>query len=391
MKKNRKITALLLLFVLVTSLLAGCGKKTSETGGDSSAQTQTADTASEVKSEDTGTATASTDTSGTEATAETGTTTEATALPAGHKADTVKIGFVDVTGTGLISDTLGVARDQGYIDEELGAIGVKAEFVPMTGAGPAINEALAGGSLDIGFLGDVPAIIGKAAGIDTQIISLSGLNSGASLVIPKDSSYQSVQDLKGKKIATQKGAFMHKVFIDILTANGLTINDVEFVNLNAQGSAEALISGSVDGAVVGGSTLSNLIEKGYGRVLVDYRDHPEWNCGGYGEARTAYINENPDIIKALLRALVKAQKLAKEDDTVMVKQWITTGDTESSYEYLYPKHDNYYSIKADDTLIESGRSTIKFLLDNGLIENEINFEDWINKSFYEAAYSELGE
>ncbi len=388
MIKNRKLLSLALMLILVISVAAGCGKKAAETAADTNTGT-----AAETKDEAIEDTAAEETTAGPENTAASDSQAEAQAssIPTGHKADTVKIGFVDVTGTGIISDTLGVARDQGFIEEELGAIGVKAEFIPMTGAGPAINEALAGGSLDIGFLGDVPAIIGKAAGIDTQLISFSGLNSGASLVVPKDSSFATVQDLKGKKIATQKGAFMHKVFIDILTENGLTIEDVEFVNLNAQGSAEALVSGSVDGAVVGGSTLSNLVEKGYGKVLVDYREHPEWNCGGYGIARTDYIKDNPDIIKALLRALVKAQKLAKEDDTIMLQQWTTTGDTETSYEYLYPKHDNYYSIKADDTLLASGNSTIKFLLDNGLIENEYNFEDWINKGFYEAAYSELGE
>ncbi len=388
MKKNRKLLSLALMLILVISVAAGCGKKSAETVTDTN--TGTAAESKEEAIEDTAAEEPAADSENT-ADSDSQAAAQTSSLPTGHKADTVKIGFVDVTGTGIISDTLGVARDQGFIEEELGAIGVKAEFIPMTGAGPAINEALAGGSLDIGFLGDVPAIIGKAAGIDTQLISFSGLNSGASLVVPKDSAFSTVQDLKGKKIATQKGAFMHKVFIDILTENGLTIEDVEFVNLNAQGSAEALVSGSVDGAVVGGSTLSNLVEKGYGKVLVDYREHPEWNCGGYGIARTAYINDNPDIIKALLRALVKAQKLAKEDDTVMLQQWTTTGDTETSYEYLYPKHDNYYSIKADDTLLASGNSTIKFLLDNELIENEYNFEEWINKGFYEAAYSELGE
>ncbi|GEM_PF-832668 len=385
MSNNRKTTALVLLFIFVITITAGCGKKASEanTGTGTRAETAEEGTGSEVKTED--------------AASETGSETKDTAgketsdLPSGHTADKVKIGFVDVTGTGLISDTLGVARDQGFIEEELGAIGVKAEFIPMTGAGPAINEALAGGSLDIGFLGDVPAIIGKAAGIDTQLIVFSGLNSGASLVVPKDADFTSVQDLKGKKIATQKGAFMHKVFIDILSDNGMTIDDVEFVNLNAQGSAEALVSGSVDGAVVGGSTLANLIEKGYGKALVDYREHPEWNCGGYGIARTSYVKDNPDIIRALLRALVQAQKLAKEDDTVMLQQWITTGDTETSYEYLYPEHNNYYSIKGSDAEIASGKNTIKFLADNGLLDNEYDFEEWINKSFFEAAYSELGE
>lgn len=367
MKKRRSYTKLLLILVLIVFSVTGCGKKNK----DVAVQNETLESEKEAN-----VATAD-DTD--------------VALPTGHSANKVVIGFVDVTGTGLISDTLGIARDKGFVEEELSKIGVTAEFVAMTGAGPAINETLASKNLDVGFLGDVPAIIGKANDIDTQLISFSGLNNGASLIVHKDSGYTSLNDLKGKKIATQKGSFMHKVLIDILTANNLTTDDIEFVNLNAQSSAEAFITGNVDGIVVGGSTLSNLIEDGTGEVLVDYRDHPEWECSSYGVARTEFINENPDIMKALLKALVRAQKLAIEDYTVLKDQWISTGNTDSSYEYLYPNHDNYYEIKKTDQNINSGKDTIQFLLDNELITSGFNFEEWINSSFYEAAYSELEE
>lgn len=383
--KKRKGISFILLAVLTMAILAGCGKSDKETNADV-AEVKETKVAEESKvaeeTKDIVTESTSTEEPATEA--------DQSNIPTGHVADTVQIGYVDVSGSGILSDTLGVARDQGFIEEEFNAIGVKAELVPMTGAGPAINEALASSNLDIGFLGDVPAIIGKAAGIDTQLISFSGLNNGASLVVTKGAGYTSVTDLKGKKIATQKGAYMHKVLIDILTDNGLTIKDIEFINLNAQGAAEAFISGNVDGVVVGGSTLSNLVEGGYGDVLVDYREHPEWNCGSYGIARTKFVDENPDIIYALIKALVKAQQLAKTDTDVMLNQWVTTGNTASSYEYLYPEHDNYFTINATEENIASGKSTLQFLLDNELVANSFAFEDWINSTFYEAAYAELG-
>lgn len=368
--KIKKVISLLLAVTLAMAVITGCGKTSTETNSSEQATpevTQAPEVSSEAVSE-----------------------AAESPLPTGHATDTVKIGYVDVTGSGLLSDTLGVARDQGFIEEEFKKIGVTAELVPMTGAGPAINEALASGNLDVGFLGDVPAIIGKAAGIDTQIISFNGLSSGASLVVTKGAGYTSVADLKGKKIATQKGAFMHKVLIDILTANGLTIDDIEFVNLNAQGAAEAFISGNVDGVVVGGSTLTNLVEGNYGEVLEDYREHPEWNCGGYGIANTKFIEKNPDIILALLKSLVRAQQLAKKDASVLSTQWLSTGFTQSAYDYLYPNHDNYYVISSSDVNVAAGESTIQFLLDNQLIANKFEFKDWINSTFYEAAYKELG-
>lgn len=298
--------------------------------------------------------------------------------------DKVKIGFVDVTGTGQISGTLGIAKDKGYIDEELNKIGVKAEFVPMTGAGPAINEALASGNLDIGALGDVPAIIGKAAGIDTELISSAGLSNGASLVIPKNSTITSVKDLKGKKIATQKGAYMHKVLIDILEANGLKIDDIEFVNMNAQNSADALMSGNVDGAVVGGITLAKLVLDNYAKELVDYRENLQWNTATYTIVRTNFAKENPTVIEGILKALLQAKKLCKDDDKASLEQWIRAGNSEETYKYLYPKNDYIDDVEISDEVINSGKSTVEFLKKNDLIKNDVDIHKWINSSYYEA-------
>ena len=74
----------------------------------------------------------------------------------------VNIGFVDTSGSNILLGSEGIARDNGYFEEEFEKIGVKVNLIPMSGAGPAINEALASGSLDIGILGDVPAVNGKA-------------------------------------------------------------------------------------------------------------------------------------------------------------------------------------------------------------------------------------
>lgn len=315
---------------------------------------------------------------------------ESTDFPTGHKADTVKVGYVDVTGGGVLSDMLGVARDQGFIEEELTAIGVKAELVPMTGAGPAINEALASKHLDIGVLGDVPAVIGKASGIDTQVIAYSGLNNGASLVVGKDATYDSLQDMKGKKIATQRGAFMHRTLQYMLNDVGLKESDIEFVNANAQDSAELLVTGNVDGAVVGGVTLTRLVEQGF-KIVCDYKEHPEWTAGSYVIARTEYTQENPDIILAFVQALVKAKNLCEKEKDTLLNQWLSSGESEESYNYLYPDYDNYYSIESNEANIRNGKNTLQFLLDNELIVEGFDIEKWENATFYTEAFKELGE
>ena len=389
--KKRLISSILVL-VLVVSALVGCGQSkqensTEQTSAEAQA-TENGDSKEASSTENGDGQEASPEAAGTE---NTGSNEDSSSVPTGHTATEVNVGYVDVTGGGLNSALSGVAKDQGFFDEEFEKIGVKLNMVPMTGAGPAINEALASGNLDIGELGDVPGVIGKASGVDTQIIAFGGLNNGASLIAGPKTDYKSITDLKGKKIATQRGAFMHRTLSAMLEQAGLTENDIEFVNVNAQEASEMLVTGNVDAIVVGGVTLTRLVEQGY-NIVVDYREHPEFTAGGYAIARTKFIEENPDIILAYVKALVRAQNLAKEDKDTMLKQWESTGESKESYEYLYPNHDNYFAIKPAEGEIENSENTLKFLVDNELIpaENTFDIASWVNSSFYDAAYQELG-
>ncbi|MCR5766651.1 MAG: ABC transporter substrate-binding protein [Treponema sp.] len=308
------------------------------------------------------------------------------------KAKEVNVGYVDVTGSGIITDVKGIARDQGYFDEEFSKIGVKLNLVPMTGAGPAINEALAGGSLDIGELGDVPAVLGKANGVDTILIATGGLLNGASVIAGKGTPYKSLKDLKGKTIATQRGAFMHRTLATLLADEGLTFDDIQFVNVNAQTAAEMLVTGNVDAAVVGGVTLTRLYEQGY-NIVIDYRDNRGGVSGGGTIARRKFVEQNPDVIKAYLTAIARATKYAQENRNELKDLWQSVGESGESYEYLYPNHDNYPDIVAKPESLQNLKDTLSFLLEYDLITKDRNFsvDDWYDGTYAEYAVAEAAK
>lgn len=308
------------------------------------------------------------------------------------KAKEVNVGYVDVTGSGIITDVKGIARDKGYFDEEFKKIGVKLNLIPMTGAGPAINEALAGGSLDIGELGDVPAVLGKANGVDTILISTGGLLSGASLIAGKGTSYKSLRDLKGKTIATQRGAFMHRTLATLLADEGLTFDDIQFVNVNAQTAAEMLVTGNVDAAVVGGVTLTRLYEQGY-NIVIDYRQNRGGVSGGGTIARRKFVEQNPEVIKAYLTAIARATNYAKKNTNELKRLWESVGESGESYEYLYPKHNNYPDIVARPETIQNFKDTLNFLLDYDLITKDRKFsvDDWYDPTYAEYAVAEAAK
>ncbi len=73
-------------------------------------------------------------------------------------------------------------------------------------AGPQMLEALNIGSLDIGSTGDIPPIFAQAAGADLLYIGAEPAKPQAEVIlVPKDSPISAVGELKGKRIALQKG------------------------------------------------------------------------------------------------------------------------------------------------------------------------------------------
>ena len=300
---------------------------------------------------------------------------------------------MDGTGSGILSDTLGVARDKGFIEEEFKDLDVKVNFIPMAGAGPAINEALASGDLDIAEYGDVPLVNGQANGIDTRLITFAGLDNAGSLVSAPGTDYKSAADLKGKTIATQRGAFMHRVLTNILEAEGLTINDIEFVNATMQDSVVMLETGNVDAVIASNANLSKLVSEGYNVVVDVVNEHPEFIASSGTAARRTFIEENPAIIRAYVRALIRAAKYEYDNPEIQIEQFKTSGESEEAFEYLFPDHKHFYSVAPAEGEVENFKDTLKFLIDNELLtaDKEFNVDDWIDSSFYEEAFEELGD
>ena len=129
----------------------------------------------------------------------------------------------------------------------------KISFPEIT-SGAKQTEALASGDLDIASaLGGTSAILGAANGVDLKIIGIYSRAPKAFTIMTKNPNIQSVKDLKGKKIGGPKGTILHQVLVAALAKENMTINDVEFINLDIPNALSAMENGSLDAALVAGS------------------------------------------------------------------------------------------------------------------------------------------
>ncbi|MGE4589941.1 MAG: ABC transporter substrate-binding protein [Acidaminococcaceae bacterium] len=127
---------------------------------------------------------------------------------------------------------------------------------PDINSGAKQTEALAAGSLDIcSALGGTSAILAASNGVDVKIIGIYSRAPKAFNIMAKDPSIKTAADLKGKKVAGPKGTILHQILIAALNKEGYKSSDVNFVSMGIPESVNAMMTGSVDVALVAGADV----------------------------------------------------------------------------------------------------------------------------------------
>ncbi|AZM91847.1 ABC transporter substrate-binding protein [Streptomyces sp. W1SF4] len=224
-------------------------------------------------------------------------------------ASEVRIGYFP----NLTHATALVGLQEGLIEKELNGTKVKPQSF---NAGPSEIEALNGGSLDIGFIGPSPSINGyvKSKGSNLRIISGSA-SGGVKLVVNPDK-IKTLDDLKGKKIATpQKGNTQDVAFLNWISEKGWSVDpesgkgDVSVVRTDNKVTPDAFKQGSIDGAWVPEPTASKLVSDG-GSVLLD--EGSLWPGNKFVITNVIvsqkFLKEHPDVVEAVLRGTVKTNE-----------------------------------------------------------------------------------
>ena len=114
-------------------------------------------------------------------------------------------------------------------------------------AGPQLLEALSVGSLEFGLTGDSPPVFAQAAGKDLLYVGAEPPKPDSSaLLVLKDSPLRTLSDLKGRRIAVQKGSSAHYLLVKAVERAGLQWADIQPVYLTPADARAAFERKSVD-------------------------------------------------------------------------------------------------------------------------------------------------
>lgn len=206
---------------------------------------------------------------------------------------------------------LPLAKASGALEKRLSAKGVSVEWNEFT-SGPPLLEAVGAGALDFGVSGDVPPLFAQAAGGDLLYVgAYRGPAAFHGLLVQKDSPIQTLQDLKGKKLAYKRGSSAHNFALKVLAKAGLSRSDISEIDLPPPDAGAAFKTGSIDAwaiwdpffAVAEADPQTRLLTTSEG--LLD-----NW---GYFLGNGAYTGANPEVIAEVIDELAKVGAAAQAD------------------------------------------------------------------------------
>ncbi|MBW4079826.1 ABC transporter substrate-binding protein [Paenibacillus sp. S150] len=289
----------------------------------------------------------------------------------------LRIGYIGNNKKNLPGGAEGWGFSNGIITDGLAGLGVaNITFVGFNG-GSDLNEALIGGRLDIGIYGDTPAISARSRGAKTKLVGQPS-NSIIIYLIGKKDGVSSVAELKGKKVATQKGSVLHRYTAGILAKEGIFEPD-KLLQLNASDVESALARGDIDAGSLNGGTALSVIAKGYPE-LDNSSNNPSLSGSLVTVASEEYLSEFPEFPKVWTELRAKALADLKTQPDAYYDFLSEINGFEPEIVKQTDPIENIAESSYTDASLQQLEDVKKFLLDEKLIEEDFDIKEWIAQS-----------
>lgn len=136
------------------------------------------------------------------------------------------------------------------LESKLAPLGFRVEWKEFP-SGPPLLEALNAGAIDFGHTGETPPVFAQAAGIPFVYVAYEPPSPrGEAILVRASSPLKALADLKGKKIAFNKGSNVHYLLIRALASVGIKYSEIEAIYLAPADARAAFERGAIDAWVI---------------------------------------------------------------------------------------------------------------------------------------------
>jgi sulfonate transport system substrate-binding protein len=209
-------------------------------------------------------------------------------------------------------------KSKGTLEPRLKALGYSVSWTEFP-SGPPLLEAINVGAIDFGNTGESPPIFAQAAGAPIRYVAYEPpAPKGEAILIPKDSPLKSVADLKGKKVALNKGANVHYLLVKALEKAGVKYSEITPVFLAPADARAAFERGSVDAWAIWDPFQAAAEAATQARTLTDATDIVD-NHQFYLSSQK-FLESDPKVVDAILAGLSEVDDWAKSDIHAVAEQ-----------------------------------------------------------------------
>ena len=200
-----------------------------------------------------------------------------------------------------------IAESNGYLAGE-GLVFTVADFV----SGKRAMESLLKDEVDVATTADVPIAYHSFARDDFVVMAtVASVENEPRIVARRSAGISLPADLRGKRVATQHASAVHFFLHMFLTKHGMDEDDVDMSFLPAEALPGALARGEVDAFSMREPYVSEA-RRLLGEEIVVFTEPRLYFRTEHVVARRRMAEENPHRMRALVRALLRAERFARD-------------------------------------------------------------------------------
>ena len=284
-----------------------------------------------------------------------------------------------------------IANEKGYFEEE----GIQFEKVDATQNMDAM-ALLAAGKVDVvSNAGTSNPLQQIAQGVDITVFGGHMVEGCMPVIAKAGTEWNGIESFVGESVAVNPSYFAFTgAVMDLGYDNPLEVVDWQVYSSYPDALA-AVINGEVKYALQGTQDnygLQELIDAGEIEI-VSYQSEimENYSCCRM-VANTSWVNENPDTVKAIIRALLRAQSYYEANKEEAVELHAALIGQETDYVAAYMMDDEHYFVNTDPLKNGVVRAWDILKATGYIAEDcEVNIEDHINTTLYEEALAEATE
>jgi NitT/TauT family transport system substrate-binding protein len=285
-----------------------------------------------------------------------------------------------------------VAEQQGFFKQ----FGVPAT-VKLFPSGAEIVQAIAGGSIEFGATGGVPATILAGRGTEVKVIArVADISYELALATTKSTGISKPNDVEGKTVAMTSGTVSQYLVLAFAKHFNIPLDSFKRVNLGPADQLNALAGGSVQVVSVWEPFTSRVRESG--GVILQTALESHWP-GAEGKvklvgdpgivfARTAYLTSSSDTVRNLLRAVEAATRWVEANPEKAAEIAAKALHAPAASMLALIRTKNIY-FNFDQDLVDELSAEAAFLQEQGLVPRTFVVKSWLAPEYMKAVFPQL--